>query len=133
MKHPCMAMCWATNGTVIRTRYEKWEEPPRVGGGRGEGVRRGKEPSVTITCNLAVPATHDNALKVCSVRGMQSKSNLNEATSAICNSKSLLNYVSYVVLFKPVISCKVSFSLVRPPMPAASPTVYRRYPYELLP
>jgi hypothetical protein len=34
-----MAMYWATNGTVIRTRYEKWEEPPRVGGGRGEGVR----------------------------------------------------------------------------------------------
>jgi hypothetical protein len=58
MKHPCMAMCWATNGTVIRTRNEKWEEPPKVGGGRGEGVRRVKEPSVTITCNLAVPAKH---------------------------------------------------------------------------
>ncbi len=41
MKHPCMTMCWASNGTVIRTRYEKWEEPPRVGGGRGEGMRMG--------------------------------------------------------------------------------------------
>jgi hypothetical protein len=59
MKHPCMTMCWATNGTVIRTRYEKWEEPPGDGGGgRGEGVRRVKESSVTITCNLAVLATH---------------------------------------------------------------------------
>jgi hypothetical protein len=44
MKHPCMTMCWATNGTVIRTRYEKWEEPPEGGGGgMGEGVRRVKE------------------------------------------------------------------------------------------
>ncbi len=45
MKHPCMTMSWATNGTVIRTRYEKWEEPPKGGGGgrRGEGVTRVKE------------------------------------------------------------------------------------------
>jgi hypothetical protein len=28
----------ATSGTVIRTRYEKGEEPPEGGGGRGEGV-----------------------------------------------------------------------------------------------
>ena len=42
MKHPCMAMCWATNGTVIRMRYEKWEEPPRVGeGGKGRGGEKG--------------------------------------------------------------------------------------------
>jgi hypothetical protein len=46
------------NGTVIRTRYEKGEEPRGWGGGGGEGVRRVKELSVTITCNLAVPATH---------------------------------------------------------------------------
>ncbi len=32
MKHPCMTMCWAPNGIVIRTRYEKGEEPK----GRGE-------------------------------------------------------------------------------------------------
>jgi hypothetical protein len=46
------------NGTVIRTRYEKGEEPRGWGGGGGEGVRRVKELSVTITYNLAVPATH---------------------------------------------------------------------------
>ena len=27
--------------TVIRTRYEKWEEPPRVGWGRGRGGEKG--------------------------------------------------------------------------------------------
>ncbi len=33
---------------------------PKVGGGGGgEGVRRVKELLVTITCNLAVPATHN--------------------------------------------------------------------------
>jgi hypothetical protein len=46
------------NGRVIRTRYEKGEEPRGWGGGGGEGVRRVKELSVTITCNLAVTATH---------------------------------------------------------------------------
>ncbi len=46
------------NRTVIRTRYEKGEEPRGWGGGEGEGVRRVKDPLVTITCNLAVPATH---------------------------------------------------------------------------
>jgi hypothetical protein len=40
---------------VIRMKYEKGEEPQ---GGRWEGARRVKEWSVTITCNLAVPATH---------------------------------------------------------------------------
>jgi hypothetical protein len=40
MKHPCMAMCEATNSTVIRDRYEKWEEPLRVGG-RGRGGEKG--------------------------------------------------------------------------------------------
>ncbi len=38
MKHPFMTMCWATNETVIRTRYEEWEELPEGVGGRGEGV-----------------------------------------------------------------------------------------------
>jgi hypothetical protein len=28
--------------TVIRTRYEKWEEPTRVGWGRGRGGEKGK-------------------------------------------------------------------------------------------
>ena len=32
--------------------------PRGWGGGGGEGVRRVKELLVTITCNLAVPATH---------------------------------------------------------------------------
>ena len=38
LKHPCMTMtmCWATNGIVIRTRYEKGEEPKGGGGGRRE-------------------------------------------------------------------------------------------------
>ncbi len=40
MKHPCMTMCWATNEIVIRTRYEKGEEP-KGGGGGGEGRREG--------------------------------------------------------------------------------------------
>ncbi len=31
-----MTMCWATNGIVIRTRYEKGEEPKGGGGGRRE-------------------------------------------------------------------------------------------------
>jgi hypothetical protein len=26
LKHPCMTMCRGTNGTVIRTGYEKGEE-----------------------------------------------------------------------------------------------------------
>ncbi len=40
LKHPCMTMCCATNGIVIRTRYEKGEEP-KGGGGGGEGRREG--------------------------------------------------------------------------------------------
>jgi hypothetical protein len=32
LKHPCMTMCRVTNGTVIRTGYEKGEE---LKGGRG--------------------------------------------------------------------------------------------------
>ncbi len=40
LKHPCMTMCWATNGMVIRTRYEEGEEP-KGGGGGGEGKREG--------------------------------------------------------------------------------------------
>jgi hypothetical protein len=41
MKHLSMAMCKATNRTVIRDyRYEKWEEPLRMGGG---GKGRGSE------------------------------------------------------------------------------------------
>jgi hypothetical protein len=37
-----MTMCWVTNGIVIRTRYEKGEEPKGEGGGGGrekEGVK----------------------------------------------------------------------------------------------
>jgi hypothetical protein len=40
MKHPCMTMCWATNGIVIRTRYEKGKEP-KGGGGREKGGVKG--------------------------------------------------------------------------------------------
>jgi hypothetical protein len=40
MKHPCMTMCWATNGIGIRTRYEKGEEP-KGGGGREKGGVKG--------------------------------------------------------------------------------------------
>ncbi len=39
MKHPCMTMCWVTNGIVIRTRYKKGEEPK--GGGEVEGRHEG--------------------------------------------------------------------------------------------
>ncbi len=56
MKHPCMAMCKATNRTVIRARYEKEEEPLSVGG--GEGVIMVGNGRSTITCNLAVATRH---------------------------------------------------------------------------
>ncbi len=52
MKHPCMTMCWATNGTVIRTRCEKGEEPPEGGGEEGErgceGLRNSRSQSLVI-------------------------------------------------------------------------------------
>jgi hypothetical protein len=41
MKHPCLTMCWATNGIVIRTRYKKREEPKGGGGGREKGGVKG--------------------------------------------------------------------------------------------
>ncbi len=41
MKHPYMTMYWATNGLVIRTRYEKGEEPKGGGGGREKGGVKG--------------------------------------------------------------------------------------------
>jgi hypothetical protein len=39
MNHPCMTMCWATKEIVIRTRYEKGEEPKGGGGGEKGGVK----------------------------------------------------------------------------------------------
>jgi hypothetical protein len=36
MKHPCMTMCWATNGIMIRKMCEKGEETKGGGGGRRE-------------------------------------------------------------------------------------------------
>jgi hypothetical protein len=38
LKHPCMTMCRATNEIVIRTRYEKGEEPKGEEGEKG-GVK----------------------------------------------------------------------------------------------
>ncbi len=40
LKHPWMTMCWATNGIVIRMRYEKGEEP-KGGDGREKGGVKG--------------------------------------------------------------------------------------------
>ena len=51
MKHPCMTMRSSTNGMVIRTRYEKGEEPPKDGRGgeRGcEGLRDSRSQSLVI-------------------------------------------------------------------------------------
>jgi hypothetical protein len=50
MKHPCMTMCWATNGIVIRTRYEKGEEPQGWGGGEGEGRCEGLRNTSSDFC-----------------------------------------------------------------------------------
>ncbi len=48
MKHPCMAMCWATNGTVIGQGMRSGRSPQGWGGGGGEGVRRVKDWSQSL-------------------------------------------------------------------------------------
>ncbi len=55
MKHPCMAMCVATNRTVMRDEVSERGEAPERG---GEGVRRVGYGRSTITCNLAVAMRH---------------------------------------------------------------------------
>jgi hypothetical protein len=51
-----MSLCWVTNGTVIRTGYEKGEEMKgRMGRYEAQGV---KGAVSIITCNLAASAIH---------------------------------------------------------------------------